>query len=92
MSEELYTQAEKLQICTDIYTKLKYFKTEQGETIDLFKDSFGYVPILKKICNDYIRGDTYYKGTLFFEEIDKKIVYHFPLTKNHNPLFVIKMD
>ena len=92
MSEELYTQAEKVQICTDICIKLKYYKTDHGEVIDLFKDSFEYVPKLKKIINDYIHGNRYYRGSLSFDEIGKNIKYFFQIYKYHNPLFVIKMD
>ena len=89
---EFYLQSEKIQICTDIAQKLKNFKTQDNQIIDLFKESFGYTAKLKKIFNDYIKGDTYFRGTLLFEEIGKKIEYHFPVKKKYNPLFVIKIN
>jgi hypothetical protein len=88
---ESYSQIEKIQICTDIATKLKQFENSNGVKVNLFNNSYLFVKELKKIFNDYIHGNTYFKGTLDFVEINKKIEYHFPLTKNHQPLFVIRI-
>jgi hypothetical protein len=87
---EYYSQEEKIEICTDIANRLKRFQGQHGP-VNLFNESYSFVKPLKKIFNDYIHGNTYFKGTLEFVEIGKTIEYHFPLTRNHNPLFVIKM-
>ena len=89
--ENTYSQQEKVKICMDIIFKLKNFKNPQNIPVDLFNENYTFVKIIKNIFNDYIRGDTYFKGTVEFEEIGKQINYHLPLTKNHKPLFVIKM-
>jgi hypothetical protein len=84
-----YSILEKVEICTDIAKKLKTFKGEHG-AVNLFNDNYSFVPILKQLFQEYIHGDVYLKGELDFVEIDRKIEYHLPLTKNHNPLFVIR--
>ena len=86
-----YTQQEKVSICSEIARQLKEFQNDKGEKVNLFNETYTFVPQLKKIFNDYIHGHTYFKGSLDFVEIDKKIDYHFPLTKNHKPLFVIRI-
>ena len=86
-----YTQQEKVSICFEIAKQLKEFQNDKGEKVNLFNEIYTFVPQLKKIFNDYIHGDTYFKGSLDFVEIGKKIDYHFPLTKNHKPLFVIRI-
>jgi len=85
-----YSIAEKVNICTDIATKLKNFENEKGK-VNLFNQSYTFVAKLKKIMNDYIKGDQEYSGTLLFEEINKKIKYLFPINKSKKPLFVIKI-
>lgn len=84
------SELEKTKICVDIANQLKNFKNEQGK-FNLFNENYTFVPKLKKIFNEYIHGSTYYRGELEFEEIGKKIVYHFPISKNKNPLFMIKL-
>ena len=90
MENNYYTQQEKINICLEIASSLKEFDGKNGK-VNLFNETYTFVPELKKIFKDYIHGDCYYKGVLHFVEIDKKIDYHFPLTKNHKPLFVIRM-
>lgn len=84
-------QLEKTKICIDIANRLKNFKNEQNISVNLFNENYTFVPKLKKIFNEYIHGSTYYKGKLEFEEIGKYIEYHLPISKNKNPLFVIKL-
>ena len=88
--ESLYTQTEKIEICKEIATRLKEFEGPQGK-VNLYNDSFSFVPQLKALFKEYIHGNTFFKGTLSFEEINKQINYHLPLTKNHSPLFVIRI-
>ena len=91
MSDQtFYSQSEKINICTDIVSKLKNFEGKNGK-VNLYNHVYTFIPKLKKIMNDYIKGDTEYSGTLLFEEIDKKIKYIFPVVKTKNPLFVIKI-
>ena len=85
-----YSQTEKIEICTNIATQLKTFKGPQG-AVNLFNDNYSFVPTLKTLFKEYIHGNVYLKGELDFLEIDRKIDYHLPLTKNHNPLFVIRI-
>jgi len=89
-SSNFYSQIEKIQICTDITIKLKYLYSIDCVKVNLFNDEYSFVKELKKIFNDYIHNDTNFKGSLAFIEIGKKIEYHFPLTKNYDPFFVIK--
>jgi len=88
---EKYTQKEKIQICAEIITNLKNFKGKDDTPVNLFNESYSFVKPLKQLFKDYIHGDQFYKGTLDFVEIGKKIEYHFPLTKNHKQLFVIRV-
>ena len=87
---EYLTQLDKLQITLDIIYKLRNFEGPNG-TINLFEDTYTFVPKLKKIFNDYIHSDRQFKGTLFFEEIGKNIDYRLPIMNNKQPLFVIRM-
>ena len=87
---ELYSQDEKLELTIGIVKKLKFYECNDGQIIDLYKDSYSYVPILKKVFNDYIKGETEFKGQVFFEELGKKIEYRLPIYKKYNPLFVIR--
>jgi hypothetical protein len=86
-----YTQEEKVAICADIATQLKEFQNAKGEKVNLFNEEYSFVPTLKKLFQEYIHGNNYYKGSLEFVEIGKRIDYHLPLTKKHNPLFVIRL-
>ena len=65
--ENTYSQQEKVKICMDIIFKLKNFKNPQNIPVDLFNENYTFVKIIKNIFNDYIRGDTYFKGTVEFE-------------------------
>jgi hypothetical protein len=80
----------KLQITLDIATRLKNFESPNGK-VNLWNDQYTFVPKLKKIFNDYIRGDHQFKGVLEFEEIGKKIEYRLPIDASKKPLFVIRM-
>jgi hypothetical protein len=86
-----YTQEEKVAICADIATQLKEFQNAKGEKVNLFNEEYSFVPTLKKLFQEYIQGNNYYKGSLEFVEIGKRIDYHLPLTKKHTPLFVIRV-
>ena len=87
---EFYTIEEKTQICLDIAKKLKNFENGKG-CVNLFNEMYSFVPKLKKIMDQYIKGTTDYKGTLDFEEIGKVIVYHFPISRTKKAKFVIKI-
>ena len=87
---DTYSKEEKVSICIEIAKKLKEFEGKNGK-VNLFNEIYSFVPELKKIFKDYINGNTFFRGTLQFVEINKKIEYHLPITKNHTPLFVIKM-
>jgi hypothetical protein len=86
-----YSQIEKLEIVLDIVKKLKNYTGKNGSIVNLYNDSYSFVPIFKKICNDYIKGDTEYNGNLEFVEIDKTIKYCLPIKKNKKATFIIKM-
>jgi hypothetical protein len=85
-----YNIEEKTQICLDIAKKLKNFENDKG-CVNLFDGTYSFVPKLKKIFSEYIKGTRDYSGTLDFEEIHKKIVYHFPISKKKKATFVIKV-
>ena len=87
---EYLSQAQKLQITLDIVYKLRTFEGPNGK-VDLFNDSYSFVPELKKIFTDYIHSEKVYKGTLDFKEINKKIDYRLPIMNTKQPLFVIRM-
>jgi len=86
-----YTRQEKLDIVLSITNKLIHFEGKDGQIINLFNESYSFVPKIKTIFNDYINGEKEYRGVVEFEEIGKKIEYRFPIYKKYNPLFVIKM-
>ena len=88
---EFYTISEKIQICTDIAKNLKEYRGKDGTLVNLFNETYLFVKPLKEIFKNYIYGSTFFRGTLEFVEISKIIEYHFPLTRNHQPLFVIRM-
>jgi hypothetical protein len=87
-----YTQKEKLEIVLDIVKKLKYYSGKNGVIVDLYNDSYSFVPKFKSICNEYIKGNSSHKGHLQFLEIDKVIKYYFPINKKDDPYFIIKMS
>jgi len=90
-----YTQAERLNIVVDIATKLKNFKTKNGQIVNLYSDNLcSFITDFKQICNSYIKQDEAklvdFRGTLEFEEIDRTIEYVLPVKKHDEPLFVIR--
>ena len=87
---EFYNEKDKIEICVDISKKLKFFENKNG-TINLFNESYTFIPKLKQIFKDYIKGTCDFKGTLEFEEINKQIKYYFPVSKKKNASFVIKI-
>ena len=87
---EFYSEKEKIEICVDIAKKLKFFENKNG-CVNLFNESYSFIPKLKKIFADYIKGNSDYSGTLEFEEIGKQIKYHFPISKKKKANFVIKI-
>ena len=87
---EFYSQSEKIEICTDIATKLKNFEGKNGK-VNLYNDVYTFIPKLKQIMNEYIKDNKEYSGKLVFEEIGKNINYTFPVKKTKKALFVIKI-
>jgi hypothetical protein len=87
---EHLNKAQKVKIVFDTIESLKNFKGKNG-AVDLFNESYSFVKSLKEVFNLYINGDREYKGSLYFEEIDKYIDYRFPEMNNKDPLFVIRM-
>ena len=87
-----YTKTERLEIVLDIVKNLKNYKCRNNTTIDLYNEHlYSFVAEFKEICNNYIKQDIKdYKGTLDFEEINKKIEYFLPSKKNKALLFVIR--
>jgi len=90
-----YTQAERLNIVVDIATKLKNFKTKNGQIVNLYSDNLcSFITDFKQICNSYIKQDEAklvdFRGTLEFEEIDRTIEYVLPVKNHDEPLFVIR--
>jgi hypothetical protein len=88
---DLYTQSEKIEICKEIISSLQNFQGKDNTPVNLFNPEYSFVKPLKQLFNEYIHGHNYLKGTLDFVEINKKIEYHLPLTKNHKSLFVIRI-
>jgi hypothetical protein len=86
-----YSQIEKVQIVIDIVKKLKNYTNEHGIVVDLYNNSFSYVPKFKKICNDYIHSTEDFSGSLEFLEIDKKIKYFLPIKRKNKAFFTIKI-
>jgi hypothetical protein len=90
------TRAERLEIVLDIAKKLRSYVLKNGETMDLYQDTYSFVPELKQIFNDYVKQDDElpldFAGMLRFEEIGKDIEYVLPATTKKEPLFVIRMQ
>lgn len=75
-----YSQSERLHIVLDIIKKLKNYKLNTGNTVDLYNSSLcSFITDFKIITNKYIKEEKEYKVPLYFEEINKK------------PLFVIRI-
>ena len=95
--KSFYTQKERLQLILDITNKLKKYKLKNGYTIDLYNENLcEFIKEFKKIKKNYIKQDENnlheFKGKLEFIEINKTIEYIFPIDKNIEPLFVIRMN
>ena len=86
-----FNQIEKVQIVLDIVKKLQNYTNDQGIVVNLYNENYSFVPIFKKICNDYIHSDIEYSGSLDFLEIDKKIKYFLPINRKNKALFIIKI-
>jgi len=86
-----YSEKEKLEICVDIAKKLKFYENQSGVTVNLFNENYTFIPKLKKIFSEYIKDTKDYSGTLDFEEIDKQIKYHFPISRKRKATFIIKI-
>jgi hypothetical protein len=86
-----YTRSEKVEICLNIANSLKNYRGKDDTPVNLFNENYSFVPQLKKLFNEYINGHTYFRGSLDFVEIGKRIDYHLPLTRDHRPLFVIRV-
>ena len=78
-------EQERVKIVIDILSKLKKFKSPSGAIIDLYS-MCSFIPEFKRVCNEYIKTGIPVKGTIPFEELDKKIEY----SLSNKPLFVIK--
>jgi hypothetical protein len=95
MNSNIKSKEERLNIVLDIATKLKFYNTPQGGTINLYNDEYSFVPELKKIFNEYVKQDDdlalEFSGILRFEEINKWIEYKLPIKKDKEPLFVIRI-
>lgn len=95
--KSFYTQKERLQLILDITNKLKKYKLKNGYIIDLYNENLcEFIKEFKKITRNYIKQDENnlheFKGKLEFIEINKTIEYIFPIDKNIEPLFVIRMN
>jgi hypothetical protein len=86
-----YSQLEKVQIVLDVVKKLQNYTNANGINVNLYNNSFSYVPEFKKICNDYIHSDVEFSGSLEFLEIDKKIKYFLPIKRKNKAYFTIKL-
>ena len=89
---DFYNYNEKVEICTDIAKKLKFFKNDKGISVNLFNENYTFIPKLKKIFSEYIKDTRDYSGILEFEEINKQIKYHFPVSRKKKATFLIKMS
>ena len=88
-----YTSQEKLEIVIDMVSKLRYYKNDRGEPVNLMNEQFTFVCKLKEIMNKYVREDgSEFKGFLEFEEIGKKIEYYFPASNKRDPTLVIRQN
>lgn len=88
-----YTAQEKLEIVMDMVSKLRYYKNDRGEPVNLMNEHFSFVSKLKEIMNKYVREDgSEFKGYLEFEEIGKKLEYYFPASNKKDPTLVIRQN
>jgi hypothetical protein len=92
-----YSQKERLEIVLNITNKLKNYELKNGKTINLYNENLcEFIKEFKEITNKYIKQDENnlkeFKGKFKFTEINKTIEYIFPIIKNIEPLFVIRMN
>ena len=92
-----YSIQERLEIVLNITKKLKNYELKNEKTIDLYNDNLcEFIKEFKTIAYNYIKQDENnlkeFKGILKFTEINKRIEYVFPIKKNVQPLFVIRMN
>lgn len=92
-----YSQKERLEIVLNITKKLKNYELKNGKIINLYNENLcEFIKEFKEITNNYIKQDENnlkeFKGKLKFTEINKTIEYIFPIKKNIEPLFVIRMN
>lgn len=92
-----YSIQERLEIVLNITNKLKNYELKNGKTINLYNENLcEFIKEFKEITNKYIKQDENnlkeFKGKLKFTEINKTIEYIFPIIKNIEPLFVIRMN
>ena len=88
-----YTAKEKLDIVMDMVSKLRHYKNERGEPVNLMNEHFSFVNKLKEIMNKYVREEgSEYKGFLEFEEIGKKLEYYFPASNKRESMLVIRQN
>jgi hypothetical protein len=92
-----YSRNERLEIVLNIVKKLKNYELKNGSTINLYNENLcEFIKEFKEITNNYIKQDDNnvkeFKGKLKFTEINKTIEYIFPIIKNIEPLFVIRMN
>jgi hypothetical protein len=89
-----YTSKERLLMCIDIVKKLQNYEGKNGHIINLYNEEYQFIKDLKEIHNKYIKQPDdnvkEYRGSLFFEEIGKRVDYIYPATKNNKQLFVIR--
>jgi hypothetical protein len=90
---------ERLKIVLDIMKSLKDFKGRNNEPVNLYSDQYSFITEFKKITKEYIDLDDNnpknmkeFKGTLYFEEIDRNIEYILPIKSYRKPLFVIRQN
>lgn len=88
------TKIDRLTIVLDLSKKLKNFKGQNGEMIDLYNGAYSFSEEFKKICNEYLNQDdtnvVEFRGVLKFEEIGRNIEYVLPAKTHKKPLLVIR--
>lgn len=89
MNQKL-SKEEKIGLVIKNVEYLKKFPVNNGDTFNLYKSEYSYVDKLKEITMKYIKDDKNYKGSLYFEELDKFVDYNFSIYKNDNSYINIR--